>query len=115
MTGGRRWLANGLEVTVPLLALGLWALLSAGSDTYYLPPLTEIFEAFADNWLFERIGTDAVPSLLRMGPAMRSRASSGSRSGCSSASIRAPGARSPRSSSSCVPFPRPRSCPSRSW
>ncbi len=67
MTGGRRWLATGLEVAVPLLALGLWALLSAGSDTYYLPPLTEIFEAFADNWLFERIGSDAVPSLLRMG------------------------------------------------
>jgi ABC-type nitrate/sulfonate/bicarbonate transport system permease component len=65
--GGRRWLATGLEVAVPLLALGLWALLSAGSDTYYFPPLTEIFQAFADTWLFEQIGTDAVPSLLRMG------------------------------------------------
>jgi ABC-type nitrate/sulfonate/bicarbonate transport system permease component len=65
--GHTRWLARGLEVTVPLLVLALWALLSAGSNTYYLPPLTDIFQAFADTWLFERVGSDVVPSLLRMG------------------------------------------------
>jgi ABC-type nitrate/sulfonate/bicarbonate transport system permease component len=63
----RRWLAVGLEVTVPLLALVLWALLSANSDTYYFPPLTDILETFADTWLFERVGSDVVPSLVRMG------------------------------------------------
>ena len=62
-----RWLGIGLEVTVPLLALGLWALLSAGSDTYYFPPLTDILSTFADTWLFERVGSDVVPSLVRMG------------------------------------------------
>ena len=69
MTGERRrrWLGIGLEVTVPLLALGLWALLSAGSDTYYFPPLTDILSTFADTWLFERVGSDVVPSLVRMG------------------------------------------------
>jgi ABC-type nitrate/sulfonate/bicarbonate transport system permease component len=63
----RRWLAVGLEVTVPLLVLVLWGLLSANSDTYYFPPLTDILETFADTWLFERVGSDVVPSLVRMG------------------------------------------------
>jgi ABC-type nitrate/sulfonate/bicarbonate transport system permease component len=62
-----RWLALGLEVTVPLLALVLWGLFSAGSDTYYFPPLTDILSTFADTWVFERVGSDVVPSLLRMG------------------------------------------------
>jgi len=63
----RRWLAIGLEITVPLLALVLWGVLSAGSETFYSPPLTEILSTFADTWLFERVGSDVVPSLLRMG------------------------------------------------
>jgi ABC-type nitrate/sulfonate/bicarbonate transport system permease component len=62
-----KWLATGLEITVPLLALVLWGVLSAGSDTYYFPPLTEILETFAETWLFERVGSDVVPSLVRMG------------------------------------------------
>jgi ABC-type nitrate/sulfonate/bicarbonate transport system permease component len=56
-----------LEVTVPLALLALWALLSSQSDTYYFPPLTDILEAFADTWLFERVGSDVVPSLVRLG------------------------------------------------
>jgi ABC-type nitrate/sulfonate/bicarbonate transport system permease component len=62
-----RWVGLGLEVTVPLAALVLWAVLSANSDTYYFPPLTDILETFADTWLFERVGSDVVPSLARMG------------------------------------------------
>jgi ABC-type nitrate/sulfonate/bicarbonate transport system permease component len=60
-------LAGALEVTVPLLLLVAWGVLSAGSDTYYFPPLTEILSTFADTWLFERVGSDVVPSLVRMG------------------------------------------------
>jgi ABC-type nitrate/sulfonate/bicarbonate transport system permease component len=63
----RRWTGLTLEVTVPLAALVLWGLLSANSDTYYFPPLTDILETFADTWLFERVGSDVVPSLVRMG------------------------------------------------
>lgn len=63
----RRWLGVGLEIAVPLLALALWALLSANSQTYYFPPLTDILTTFKDTWLFERVGSDVVPSLLRMG------------------------------------------------
>jgi ABC-type nitrate/sulfonate/bicarbonate transport system permease component len=63
----RRILAAGLEVTVPLLVLVAWGVLSAGSDTYYFPPLTDILSTFADTWLFERVDSDVVPSLVRMG------------------------------------------------
>jgi ABC-type nitrate/sulfonate/bicarbonate transport system permease component len=61
-----RALAVALEVTVPLLLLVLWGVWSSGSDTYYFPPLTEILQTFADTWLFERVGSDVVPSLTRL-------------------------------------------------
>ena len=71
MTGttGRRNRVVGaaLEVTVPIALLVAWGLWSAGSDTFYFPPLTEILSTFADTWLFERVGSDVVPSLVRMG------------------------------------------------
>jgi ABC-type nitrate/sulfonate/bicarbonate transport system permease component len=63
----RRLLAPALEVTVPILVLVAWGLASAASDTYYFPPLTDILSTFADTWLFERVGSDVVPSLVRMG------------------------------------------------
>lgn len=56
-----------LEVLVPIALLGLWAVWSAGSDTFYYPPLTDILETFNETWLFERVGSDVVPSLLRLG------------------------------------------------
>ncbi len=56
-----------LEVLVPLALLGLWAAWSAGSDTFYYPPLTDILETFSETWIFERVGSDVVPSLLRLG------------------------------------------------
>jgi ABC-type nitrate/sulfonate/bicarbonate transport system permease component len=67
VTGRQRVLAVGLEVTVPLLLLVIWGVWSSGSDTYYFPPLTDILSTFADTWLFERVGSDVVPSLVRMG------------------------------------------------
>lgn len=63
----QRFLGLGLEITVPILALVLWGVLSANSQTYYFPPLTEILTTFKNTWLFERVGSDVVPSLVRMG------------------------------------------------
>ena len=42
-------------------------MLDGGSDSYYFPPLTEVLTTFKDTWLFERVGSDVVPSLVRMG------------------------------------------------
>jgi len=67
MTARQRVLATGLEVSVPILLLVIWGLWSSGSDTYYFPPLTDILSTFADTWVFERVGSDVVPSLVRMG------------------------------------------------
>ena len=62
----RRLLEAALEISVPLLVLVVWGLLSAGSESFYFPPLTSILSTFADIWLFERVGSDVVPSLVRM-------------------------------------------------
>ena len=62
-----RRLGPVLEVLVPLALLGLWAVWSAGSDTFYYPPLSDILETFSETWVFERVGSDVVPSLLRLG------------------------------------------------
>lgn len=62
----RQALELALEITVPITVLALWALLSANSDTFYFPPLTEILETFADTWLFDRFASDVVPSLERL-------------------------------------------------
>jgi ABC-type nitrate/sulfonate/bicarbonate transport system permease component len=56
-----------LEVLVPLALLGLWAIWSANSDTFYYPPLTDIVATFNDTWVFERVGSDVIPSLARLG------------------------------------------------
>ena len=63
----RRLAAVMVEIAVPIVVLVLWGLLSSGSETFYFPPLTTILSTFADTWLFERIGSDVVPSLVRMG------------------------------------------------
>ena len=62
----RRVAEVGLEIAVPVVILvGLFAW-SASSETFYFPPLSEVFQRFADNWLFERVGSDVWPSLRRM-------------------------------------------------
>lgn len=61
---GRR-LALALEVTVPIGLLLAWWLLSAGSESFYFPPLEEIARALERTWISDRLWDDAVPSLLR--------------------------------------------------
>jgi ABC-type nitrate/sulfonate/bicarbonate transport system permease component len=63
----QRTLGLVLEVAIPALLLLAWGVASADSTTFYFPPLTDIFSTFKDTWLFERVGSDVVPSLVRMG------------------------------------------------
>ena len=44
----------------------LWQLAAMALDSAFLPPLGEVFRAFADSFIFERIWSDVVPSIGRM-------------------------------------------------
>ena len=44
----------------------LWQLVALALDSAFLPPLGEVFTAFADSFIFERIWSDVVPSIGRM-------------------------------------------------
>jgi ABC-type nitrate/sulfonate/bicarbonate transport system permease component len=62
----RRYLATTLEIAVPIALLVLWGVWSASGDTFYFPPLTDILQKFQELWLFDRVGSDVVPSLERL-------------------------------------------------
>jgi ABC-type nitrate/sulfonate/bicarbonate transport system permease component len=62
----RRVLLIGLEILVPLVALAILWFWSAGSDVFYFPPLKDVLTTFKDTWLFDRVGSDVVPSLVRL-------------------------------------------------
>jgi ABC-type nitrate/sulfonate/bicarbonate transport system permease component len=60
-------LATVLEIAVPLAVLAVWWVWSANAESFFFPPLKDILEDFADLWLFERWGSDVLPSLGRLG------------------------------------------------
>jgi ABC-type nitrate/sulfonate/bicarbonate transport system permease component len=62
----RRGLPVALEIAVPVALLVVWGVWSAQAQTFYFPPLTDILEQFRDTWLFERVGSDVLPSLARL-------------------------------------------------
>jgi ABC-type nitrate/sulfonate/bicarbonate transport system permease component len=54
-----------LQAVLPIALLVLWWVTSAGSDSLYYPPLSEVVEALDEQWVFEQVGTDLMPSLGR--------------------------------------------------
>jgi ABC-type nitrate/sulfonate/bicarbonate transport system permease component len=62
----RRALLIGIEIVVPLVVLAVLWFWSAGSDVFYFPPLKDVLTTFKDTWLFDRVGSDVVPSLVRL-------------------------------------------------
>jgi ABC-type nitrate/sulfonate/bicarbonate transport system permease component len=62
----RRALLVTVEVAVPVAVIAVIWFWSAGSDVYYFPPLKDVLNTFKDTWLFERVGSDVVPSLVRL-------------------------------------------------
>ena len=65
MIGRARW--GLVELLVPLALVGLWWLTSTRTNSFYFPPLPDILRTFGETWVFERVGGDVVPSVLRLG------------------------------------------------
>jgi ABC-type nitrate/sulfonate/bicarbonate transport system permease component len=55
-----------LVAGLPLALLALWWVASADSQSFYLPPLRQILDAFAHVWLGGRLVDDVLPSLARL-------------------------------------------------
>ena len=53
-------------LALPALLFTLWWVLSADSESFYFPPLSEILDALVEEWLGARLLDDVVPSLLRL-------------------------------------------------
>lgn len=51
---------------VPVVICVVWWFQSAGSTSPYFPPLERILTNFRKTWLFDRFGSDVVPSLTRL-------------------------------------------------
>jgi len=62
----RRWMYAAVEIAVPVAVFAVIWVWSAGSDVYYYPPLQDVLNTFKDTWLFERVGSDVGPSMLRL-------------------------------------------------
>ncbi|MFZ0161294.1 MAG: ABC transporter permease [Kineosporiaceae bacterium] len=71
MSGGRTLLARALYATVlPIVLLAVWWGASAGSESFYFPPLSTILAVFPETWLGggrdSRLVSDVLPSLARL-------------------------------------------------
>jgi ABC-type nitrate/sulfonate/bicarbonate transport system permease component len=62
----KRWTLLAVEVLAPALVVLLWYLASAGSTSFYFPPLGDILVRFKELWLGSGFVRDALPSLGRM-------------------------------------------------
>lgn len=57
------WRRRGLRVGGLVAVLVTWWVWSSNADSLYFPPLPDILVAFRKNWLFDRLGSDVLPSL----------------------------------------------------
>ncbi|MGH3950227.1 MAG: ABC transporter permease, partial [Pseudonocardiaceae bacterium] len=55
-----------LVIGLPVVLIAAWWLTTAGSTSFYWPPLPTIVEVFVPTWFEGRMGTDVLPSLLRL-------------------------------------------------
>ena len=62
----RRALLIGVEIAVPVAVFAALWVWTAGEPAYYFPPLSDVLQTFSETWLFERVGSDVVPSMQRL-------------------------------------------------
>jgi ABC-type nitrate/sulfonate/bicarbonate transport system permease component len=55
-----------LALGLPIVLVALWWVVSAGSTSFFWPPLSSILKAFPNTWDMDRITNDVVPSLSRL-------------------------------------------------
>lgn len=55
-----------MSVWLPMVLIAAWWAWSVGADAPFFPPLPDILERFRELWLFERAGSDVLPSLRNM-------------------------------------------------
>lgn len=66
MTDAKRRSLRVVEILAPFAAIGLWWYFSSRSTSVYFPPLNEVIETFRENYLWDRMGTDVIPSLIHL-------------------------------------------------
>src|SRR5215468_8678553 len=54
------------EIVVPAALVALLWIWTNNAGSYYYPPLGDVFQAFNDTWVFERVREDVLPSLYRL-------------------------------------------------
>jgi ABC-type nitrate/sulfonate/bicarbonate transport system permease component len=54
-----------LQLVLPVALVAVWWWTSENSTTVFYPPLSRIVEKLQDDWLFEQVGSDLLPSLGR--------------------------------------------------
>jgi sulfonate transport system permease protein len=60
------WLGRFVvQLALPVALVALWWLTSQNSTTFYYPPLSRVVERLQEDWLFEQVGSDLLPSLGR--------------------------------------------------
>ncbi|WP_338895292.1 ABC transporter permease [Streptomyces sp. TG1A-60] len=63
LTVARRML---LVLGLPAVLFAAWWFASAGSTSFYVPPLSTILSSFGEVWTVDRLLSDVLPSLLRL-------------------------------------------------
>ena len=67
MTRLRSFALTAVRVlALPALLVGLWALVTSGSHSYYVSSPGQVASAFADTWLGSRLVEDVLPSVGRL-------------------------------------------------
>jgi ABC-type nitrate/sulfonate/bicarbonate transport system permease component len=62
----RRLAVVGLEIWLPILVVAAWWVWSAGADSAFFPPLSDILHRFRELWLFAQFTSDVLPSLRNL-------------------------------------------------
>lgn len=54
-----------LQLVLPAVLVGVWWVTSESSTSYVYPPLSKVIESLREDWLFDQVRSDLVPSLAR--------------------------------------------------